>query len=92
MWKALKFTSFGGSFVQFRVVLAKLSELVDMAWGERIEPPRFDLNAEALDSLDVDERPLPIVKVAYVQHHAQLLATFFMDNPIGFTLANIMKL
>ena len=47
---------------------------------ERIEPPSFDLNAEPLDSLDVDERPQPITKLAYSQHHAQLLATFFMTT------------
>ena len=69
-----------------------MSELVDMALGQRIEPPSFDLNAKPLDSLDVDERPPPIVKLADAQHHAQLLATFFMDNPLEFTPANVMKL
>ena len=52
-------------------------ELVDMALGHRIKPPGFDLKVEPLDSLDVDERPIPIVKLA----NAQLWATFFMDNP-----------
>jgi hypothetical protein len=36
--------------------------LVDMALGQRIQPPSFDLNVEPLDSLDVDERPALIVK------------------------------
>jgi hypothetical protein len=35
-----------------------MSKLVDMALGQRIKPPRFDLNAKPLDSLDVDERPI----------------------------------
>ena len=32
-----------------------LSHLVDMALGQRIKSPSFDLNAEPLDSLDVDK-------------------------------------
>ena len=72
--------------------MAKLLEVVDIALGQRIEPPSFDLNAKPVDSLDIDERPLPIVKLANAQHHGQLLATFFMDNPLGFTLVDVMKL
>ena len=37
-------------------------------------------------------RPPPIMKVAYAQHHTQLLATFFMDNPLEFSTANVKKL
>ena len=33
--------------------------------------------------LEVDQSP-PIVKPEDAQHHAQLLATFFMDNPLHF--------
>ena len=69
-----------------------MSKLVDMALGQRVETPRFDLNAKPLDSLDVDERPPPIVKLANAQHHAQLFAKFFMDNPLELTLAHAMKL
>jgi hypothetical protein len=68
-----------------------MSELVDKALGQRRESPSFDLNAKPLDSLDIDERPPPIVKLATAQHHAHLLIAFFMDNPLKFTLANIMK-
>ena len=32
--------------------------------GHRIEPPLSDFNAKLMDSLDVDERPPPIVKLA----------------------------
>ena len=46
-----------------------------------MEPPSLDLNAKPLNYLDVDERPPPIVKLVDAQHHDQLLATFFMDNP-----------
>ena len=42
--------------------------------------------------LDVDERPPPIVRLVDAQHHAQLLATFFMDNPFEFTPIDVMKL
>ena len=52
----------------------------------------FDRNAKPLDSLDVDERPPLVVKLAIAQHHAQLLATTFMDNSLKYTLAYIMKL
>ena len=45
-----------------------------------------------LDSLDVDESPPPIVKLANAQHHAQLLTTFFMDNPLDFTPTDAMKM
>jgi hypothetical protein len=45
-----------------------------------------------LDALDVDERPPPIMKLADAQHHAQLLATSLMNNPLEFTHANVMKL
>ena len=59
-----------------------MSKLVDMALGKRISPPSYDLIAGPLNSLDVDDKPPLIVKLAYAQHHAQLLATFFcMDNP-----------
>ena len=50
--------------------------------GQRIELPSFDLNAKLLDSLDIDERPPPIVKLAVVQHHAHLLVAFFYGQPI----------
>ena len=42
-------------------------DLVDMALGQRIEPHSFNLNVEPLDSLYVDERPLPIMKLADAQ-------------------------
>ena len=48
-----------------------------MALGQRLTPPRFDFNAKSLDSLDVDERPSPIVKMMDAQQHAHILATFF---------------
>ena len=32
-----------------------MSKLVDMTLGQRIKPPRLDLNAKPLDFLDVDE-------------------------------------
>ena len=86
------FTSFGDSFVKFQVVLAKLSKLVDMALGHIKKPPSFDLDAKPLNSLDVHEKPPPIVKLANAQHPAQLSTTFFMDNPLGFILAYVMKL
>ena len=42
--------------------------------GQKTKSPSFDLNAKLLDSLDVDERPSPIVKLVDAQHHAQMLA------------------
>ena len=51
-----------------------MSKVVDMALGQRLKPPSFDLNAGLLNSLDVEERPPPIVKYVDAQHHAQLLA------------------
>jgi hypothetical protein len=69
-----------------------MSELVDMALGQRIEPASLDLTAETINPLDVDERPPPIVKLTDAQQHAQLLATFFMDNSLDFTPADLMKL
>ena len=32
------------------------------------------------------------MKLADAQHHAQLLATFLMDNRLEFTLIDVMKL
>ena len=32
------------------------------------------------------------MKLVDAQHHAQLLATFVMDNPLDFTSTNVMKL
>ena len=63
-----------------------------MTLGHRIEPITYDLNAKCLVSLDVDDRPPPIMKLAHAQHHTQLLATFFMDNPFKLIIANVMKL
>jgi hypothetical protein len=40
-----------------------MSELVDKALGQRIEPASLDLTAETVNPLDVDERPPPIVNV-----------------------------
>ena len=57
-------------------------ELVDMTLVHKIEPPSFDLSVEPLDSLDVDDRLPPIVKLIDAQQHAQLLATFFYGEPI----------
>ena len=57
-----------------------MSELVDMAFGQRMQPTSLgtlDLTAETVNPLDVDERPPPIVKLTDAQQHAQLLATFF---------------
>ena len=53
-----------------------------MTLGHRIEPITYDLNAKCLVSLDVDDRPPPIMKLAHAQHHTQLLATFFYGQPI----------
>ena len=53
-----------------------MSELVDMALGQRIEPASLDLNYETVNPLDVDERPPPIVKMMDAQQHAHILATF----------------
>ena len=50
-------------------------ELLDMALGQRIEPTSSNLTAKPLHTLDVDERPPPIVRLADAQHHAQLLDT-----------------
>ena len=50
-------------------------ELLDMALGQRIEPTSSNLTAKPLHTLDVDERPPPIVKLADAQHHSQLLDT-----------------
>ena len=49
-------------------------------------------DANPLDTLDIDERPPPIVKLADVQPRAQLLATTFYGQPIIITLAYMMKL
>ena len=51
---------------------------MNMALTWRIKPPSFDLNTKLLDSLDVNERPPPFVKLAVALHHAPLLATFFL--------------
>jgi hypothetical protein len=54
-----------------------MSELVDMALGQRIEPTSLDLTADqTVNPLDVDERPSPIVKMMDAQQHAHILATF----------------
>jgi hypothetical protein len=47
-----------------------MSELVDMALGQRIELASLDLTAETVNPLDVDERPPPIVKLTDTQQHA----------------------
>ena len=57
--------------------IACQSLLVDMALGQRMESPNFDLNAKPWDSLDVDDKPPLIVKLADAQYHAPLLSTFF---------------
>ena len=67
-------------------------ELVDMALVQRIGPPSLDLNGKPLDSLDVDDRPPRVVKLAHAQHHVRLLATSLMDNPLEFTPVYVMKL
>ena len=67
-------------------------ELVDMILGQRIKPPNYELNAKPLDSLDVDERLPPILKLAHTQHHPQLLDFFLIDNPLTFTPTYVMKL
>ena len=66
------------------------SELVDMALGQRIEPPSFDLNAKALqDSWDADDQPPPITKAATPRHRARLVPATFTNNPSEFNLTNV---
>lgn len=69
-----------------------MTKLVDMALGHKIDTPSFDLIVGPLNSLDVDESPSHVVKLADAQHHVQLLGTFLMDNPLEFTPTNVMKL
>jgi hypothetical protein len=56
----------------------RMSEMVDMALGHRIESTSLDLNVETVNPLDVDERPPPIVKLTDARQYVQLLATFFL--------------
>jgi hypothetical protein len=69
-----------------------MSKLVDMASGQRIEPTSLDLTAETVNPVDVDERPPPILKLTDAQQHAQLLATYSMENSLDFTPADLIKL
>ena len=55
-----------------------MSKLVNMELGQRIKPPRLDLNAKPWDFLDVDERPPPHVKLVDARHHTQLLVAFIV--------------
>ena len=67
--------------------------LISWPWDKEYNHLVLTLLQSPQFSLDVDERPPPIVKLADAQHHAQLLATFFfMDNPLEFTPTNVMKL
>ena len=43
-------------------------------------------------SLDVDERLPPIMNLVGAQYHAQPLAAFFMNNPLEFAHAYIMRM
>jgi hypothetical protein len=47
-----------------------MSELVDKALGQRIEPISLDIAAETVNPLDVDERPPSIVKLTDAQQYA----------------------
>ena len=67
-------------------------ELFHMALVQRMEPLGLDLNPKLLDSFDFDERPPRVVKLANAQHHARLLATSSIDNPLEFTPIDVMKL
>jgi hypothetical protein len=55
-----------------------MSELVDMALGQRIEPTSLDLTPKTVNPLDVDERHPPIVKLMDAQQHAHIIATFLL--------------
>lgn len=65
-----------------------MSKFVDIALGHRIEPPSFDFNKEILDSLDVHERPPPIMK--HICSSSSIISLHFLpDNPLEFALATL---
>ena len=59
-----------------------MSKLIDMALGHRPEPHSFDLNVELLDSLDVDEKHVPILKLGRCSTLCSIISYVFFGHPI----------
>ena len=64
-------------------------ELVNIALDNSLSTPDdFDLN---LDLGDVDGHPPPIVQLSDVQHYAQMLSYFIMDNSTNFDIRDVIE-
>ena len=48
----------------------------------------FDLN---VDLSDVNDHPIVVVRLSHVQHHAQMLSHFIMNNFQNFHVHDVME-
>ena len=64
-------------------------ELVNIALDNSLSTPHdFDLN---LNLGNVDGHPPPIVRLSDVQHYAQMLSYFIMDNSTNFDIHAVIE-
>ena len=59
-----------------------IDELVDEALGTNFAQD-FDLNVD-LHEVDVNDVAPPIIKLSDANHHASLLSSFLLENPLYF--------
>jgi hypothetical protein len=58
-------------------------ELVDLA-RDRDKHLGLDLNEEPMRGIDVDDQPIPIIKLPQAREYAQLLLDFAVEHPLEF--------
>jgi hypothetical protein len=64
------------------------TELVDMALAVvEASPSNLDLNVDPIPN--VDNQPLPIVKLTDVRHHASMLSHFLLNNLVNFSVQDV---
>ena len=65
------------------------NDLVNLAFENGLTTAHdFDSNTEVVD---VDDQPLPVVRLSTAQHHAQMLFYFIMDNSQDFNAHDVME-
>ena len=56
------------------------------------KPFGLDLNEKPIKENDVDNQPIPIVKLPQAYEYTQLLANFAMEHPLKFPMVHPMNM
>ena len=66
-------------------------DMVDLAWGRDVHVG-LDLNEEPIEGNDVDDQPIPIVKLPKAHEYTHLLSHFAVEHSLEFLVLHVMKM